>query len=113
VSNERTRPIANRERDYREPMAPPWRFSTRGADLRPLIDQGLLPVEPLADRPIEVELMKWRLPGASILAGTLAGVRQTGDPSSAAVRDPALAAVRDPALAAVRDPASAAVSGDP
>jgi AraC-like DNA-binding protein len=60
---------------------------SRRRALHTLIDQGLLPVEPLAQHTPEVDLVKWRLPGASILAGTFAGVRQNGEPGRAAAAE--------------------------
>jgi AraC-like DNA-binding protein len=61
----------------------PLIFTTRGIPeqprvraLRTLREQGLLPVEPLPDRAPDVALVKWRLPGASVLWGTFDGVRQ-------------------------------------
>jgi AraC-like DNA-binding protein len=60
---------------------------SRRRALHTLIEQGLLPVEPLAHHTPEVDLVKWRLPGASILAGTFAGVRQNGEPERAAAAD--------------------------
>lgn len=45
-----------------------------------LLDQGLLPVEPLPDRIPTVELVKWRLAGASVLWGSFGGIRQIGEP---------------------------------
>jgi AraC-like DNA-binding protein len=54
---------------------------SRRAVLHTLVEQGLLPVEPLAGHAApEVDLVKWRLPGASILDGRFAGVRQRGTP---------------------------------
>jgi AraC-like DNA-binding protein len=50
--------------------------------LHTLREQGLLPVEPLRDAVPRVELVKWRLPGASVLWGRFAGVRQIGDPNA-------------------------------
>jgi len=60
--------------------------SARRRSLHELAEQGLLPVRPLTGRPLHVDLVKARLPGASVLAGTFAGVRQVGDlgPSGAA-----------------------------
>src|SRR4051794_10288475 len=67
----------------------PLIFITRGVPepsrrrvLHTLREQGLLPVEPLRDAVPRVELIKWRLPGASVLWGRFAGVRQIGDPSA-------------------------------
>jgi AraC-like DNA-binding protein len=68
---------------------PPLRFSTsgipeaaRGHALCTLRGRGLLPVEPLPDAVPAVELVKWRLPGASLLSGRFCGVRQIGDPGT-------------------------------
>ena len=47
-----------------------------------LVDQGLLPVEPLADATPGVDLVKWHLAGASVLRGRFAGVRQRGLPTA-------------------------------
>jgi AraC-like DNA-binding protein len=73
---------------------PPLRFSThgvpeaaRGEALRTLRGRGLLPVEPLADAVPAVELVKWRLPGASVLSGRFRGVRQIGDPGTGGAPD--------------------------
>src|SRR4051812_49417501 len=70
-------------------------FSTRGlrqtartAAVRALDVRGVLPVrlEPSSDRHVRVEIVKWGLPGLSILSGVLAGVRQEALPVGA-VRD--------------------------
>ena len=70
----------------------PLRFTTREVPvpsrpnaLNELRGQGLLPLEPLPGGSPHVDLHKWRLPGAWILTGTFAGVRQGSDsgPSSA------------------------------
>jgi len=65
----------------------PLRFSSaelperaRGRAIRALREQGLLPIEPLRDRTVQVRVTKWFLPGASVLSGTLGGIRQDGDP---------------------------------
>ena len=65
------------------PTVASFRFSTddlptsaRGIAVRRLRDRGLLPLEPLADHAVHVRVAKWFLPGASILSGTLAGLRQ-------------------------------------
>ncbi len=69
----------------------PLRFSThelpvpsRRNALNELRGHGLLPLEPLPGDSPRVDLHKWRLPGAWILTGTFAGVRQGSDsgPSS-------------------------------
>ena len=64
----------------------PLRFTTRDLPvpsrrnaLNELRGQGLLPIAPLPDCSPHVDLLKWRLPGAWILTGTFAGVRQGGD----------------------------------
>jgi AraC-like DNA-binding protein len=51
--------------------------------LHELSEQGLLPVMPLPDSAPLVDLVKWRLPGASVLDARFAGVRQSGGPASA------------------------------
>jgi AraC-like DNA-binding protein len=63
----------------------PLRFTTRDVPvpsrrnaLNELRGQGLLPLEPLPGCSPHVDLVKWRLPGAWILTGTFAGVRQGG-----------------------------------
>ena len=73
---------------------PPLRFTTRDIPvparrraLHELREQGLLPLEPLPGCTPRVDLLKWRLPGASILSGTFAGVRQGGESGSAAGDD--------------------------
>lgn len=65
----------------------PMRFSTaelparaRERAIRELRERGLLPMEPLRGHPVHARLTKWFLPGASVLTGTLGGVRQDGDP---------------------------------
>ena len=64
----------------------PLRFTTRDVPvpsrpkaLNELRGRGLLPIEPLPGCSPHVDLLKWRLPGAWILTGTFAGVRQGGD----------------------------------
>jgi AraC-like DNA-binding protein len=64
----------------------PLRFTTREVPLPArrqalfeLREQGLLPLAPLPDTAPDVDLLKWRLPGASVLSGTFAGVRQGGE----------------------------------
>jgi AraC-like DNA-binding protein len=54
-------------------LPPPSRYRA----LHELSERGLLPVVPLADRTPRVDLVKWRLPGASVLS-----VRQCGEPES-------------------------------
>ena len=68
-------------------VSAPLRFSTRGLPdhargpaIRALRERDLLPVEPLPHAAAAVELLKWRLPGASLMSAQLAGVRQIGDP---------------------------------
>ena len=48
---------------------------SRHRALHELSEQGLLPVVPLADRTPRVDLVKWRLPGLSVLSGRFGGVR--------------------------------------
>src|SRR6516225_2358962 len=55
---------------------------SRRRALHELSEQGLLPVVPLPDCAPRVDLVKWWLPGASVLSGTFAGVRQTSGPAS-------------------------------
>jgi AraC-like DNA-binding protein len=76
------------------PAAPPLRFTTRDIPapsrrnaLNELRGQGLLPVEPLPGRSPHVDLVKWRLPGAWVLAGTFCGVRQGGESGPAGPDD--------------------------
>ena len=62
-----------------------FRFSTAGlpprecnATLHALRELGIVPIEPLPDLRPRLTLAKRILPGAAILSGTLAGVRQGG-----------------------------------
>ena len=71
---EATAPLALSTRDVPPPARP--------AALRALLDQGVLPIEPLSGATPEVDLVKWRLPGASLLDGRFAGVRQIGFPGA-------------------------------
>jgi AraC-like DNA-binding protein len=48
----------------------------RGRALAALVDQGLLPVEPLADADPHIDLLKWRLPQVGVLWARMSGVRQ-------------------------------------
>jgi AraC-like DNA-binding protein len=64
----------------------PLRFATREIPpsarrtaLYELREQDLLPLAPLPDTTPEVDLQKWHLPGASVLSGTFAGIRQGGE----------------------------------
>jgi hypothetical protein len=64
----------------------PLRFATREIPpsarrtaLYELREQDLLPLAPLPDTAPEVDLQKWHLPGASVLSGTFAGIRQGGE----------------------------------
>jgi AraC-like DNA-binding protein len=64
-------------------------FTTRGLAvlerrqvLHALVEKGLLPIEPLSMVP-SVELVKWRLPGASVLWGRFDQVRQRAEPAAA------------------------------
>jgi AraC-like DNA-binding protein len=58
----------------------------RGAALRGLFERGVLPVpmEPLPDRAVRVEIAKRGLPGVSVLSGVLCGVRQEAAPERSA-----------------------------
>src|SRR5262249_46315665 len=44
-------------------------------------------IEPLKGRAPHVDLVKWRLPGISVLCGTFAGVRQGGEPGQGQADD--------------------------
>jgi AraC-like DNA-binding protein len=64
-------------------------FSTAGVPrakraglLGELRERGILPIEPVADGVADVAISKWFLPGASLLSGTLSGVRQLGTPTA-------------------------------
>jgi AraC-like DNA-binding protein len=65
--------------------ADPVRFSTdslppdrRAVALGALHERGLLPIEALPHRDARVAVTKWFAPGATLLSGTLDGVRQLG-----------------------------------
>jgi AraC-like DNA-binding protein len=67
----------------------PLSFSTAGLParardraVRELRERGLLPMEPLRGYALQVRLTKWFLPGASVLTGTLGGLRQDGGPQA-------------------------------
>jgi hypothetical protein len=58
-----------------------FRFSTadlpaheRHNAIRQLRERGIMPIEPLPDEAVSVQVNKCFLPGASILSGTLCGV---------------------------------------
>jgi hypothetical protein len=55
--------------------------------VREFRERGLLPMEPLRGCVVQVHLTKWFLPGASVLVGTLGGVRQDGGPRARDARD--------------------------
>lgn len=64
----------------------PFRFATREIPpaarrtaLCELREQDLLPLAPLPDTAPDVDLHKWHLPGASVISGTFAGIRQGGE----------------------------------
>jgi AraC-like DNA-binding protein len=66
-----------------------FRFSTSGIPTRErrkavceLRERGILPIEPLRDAAVSLRIAKRFLPGASILSGTLSGLRQEGSPHS-------------------------------
>jgi AraC-like DNA-binding protein len=65
------------------PTLASFRFTTdelplgeRAVAVRQLRERGLLPLEPLLDHVVQVRIAKRFLPGAGILSGTLAGLRQ-------------------------------------
>jgi AraC-like DNA-binding protein len=69
------------------PTITPLRLSVAGLPVRAreravreFRERGLLPIEPLRGYTVQANLTKWFLPGASVLAGTLGGVRQDGGP---------------------------------
>jgi AraC-like DNA-binding protein len=66
-----------------------FRFSTKGVPererfraVRELRDRGVVPIEPLPNGPVHVDISKWFLPGLGILSGTLCGLRQDGTPGT-------------------------------
>lgn len=66
-----------------------FRFSThalpprdRRKALNHLRDRGVLPIEPLPDRQLHLDIAKWFLPGLAILSGSMTGIRQEGTPAS-------------------------------
>src|SRR5262249_58968177 len=61
--------------------SPSPRHPTTGRELG---QRGMLPVEPLPDRALRVQITKWSLPGAGILSGRLCGLRQEGTRQAAA-----------------------------
>jgi AraC-like DNA-binding protein len=52
-----------------------------------LRERGILPLEPLADRPVTVQISKHFLPGVGILSGTLSGLSHGSGAKSADVSD--------------------------
>ena len=58
-----------------------------------LRERGILPLEPLADRIPQADILKWRMEGAAILLGTLGGLRQIGLPNDPNVGDEAFLGV--------------------
>src|SRR5215471_15385708 len=52
-----------------------------------LRERGIMPIEPLQDGALSVQVTKCLLPGAGILSGTLCGVRQEGTPRAVDARD--------------------------
>ena len=71
-----------------------FRFSTsnlpvpeRRNAVRALHERGILPLEPLADRSVTVQISKHTLPGVGILSGTLSGLRHGSGANSADVSD--------------------------
>src|SRR5215813_2162361 len=68
-----------------------FRFSTDGVPesqrpkaIRELRDRAILPIdlpiEPLPNRAVHLDIAKWFLPSLDILSGTLCGLRQEGTP---------------------------------
>lgn len=55
----------------------------RGKAVHDLRERGILPIEPLPDHEVHVQIVKWFLPGAGILYGTLGGLRQDATPRAA------------------------------
>src|SRR5215467_5255008 len=71
-----------------------FRFSIKDVPVRErrnavceLRERGLLPIEPLPDSDLQLEIAKWVLPGVGIMSGTLCGVRQEGTPHSVGASD--------------------------
>jgi AraC-like DNA-binding protein len=86
-----------------------WCFSTSGLSsreragaLRGLRDRGILPLEPLPGCLPHAEILKWGLPGARILVGTLGGLRQIGDADDPNVGDEVFVGVNLVGKSAVR-----------
>jgi AraC-like DNA-binding protein len=72
---------------WQSTVSPPLRFTTaslppprRVAALGALKERGVVPIEPLPGCEPHVALSKWYLSQASLLSGSLAGVRQQGGP---------------------------------
>jgi len=72
----------------------PFRFSTndvpaskRANAVCELRERGILPIEPLPNSDLHLDIAKWLLPGAGILSGTLCGLRQEGTPQSVGASD--------------------------
>jgi AraC-like DNA-binding protein len=71
-----------------------WSFSTgdmppeeRAASVRSLRERGILHLEPLSNLTARVEITKYALPGVKILAGTLSGLLQIGNPNDPGGQD--------------------------
>jgi hypothetical protein len=71
-----------------------WSFSSsdsppeeRAASIRDLHERGILHLEPLPNVASRVEITKYALPGVKILAGTLGGLVQIGDPKDPGGQD--------------------------
>ncbi len=91
------------------PRATTWSFSTSGLHprdragaLRGLRDRGILPLEPLPGCLPHADILKWGLPGARILVGTLGGLRQIGDASEPNLGDEVFVGVNLVGKSAVR-----------
>ena len=71
-----------------------WSFSSgdmppeeRAASVRSLRERGILHLKPLPDLTARVEITKYALPGVKILAGTLSGLLQIGNPNDPGGQD--------------------------
>jgi AraC-like DNA-binding protein len=71
-----------------------FRFSTRNVlpserrhAICELRERNLLPIEPLPDCDVHLDIAKWLLPDVGILSGTLCGLRQEGTPQSVGASD--------------------------
>jgi AraC-like DNA-binding protein len=63
---------------------PPSKRAHAVCELR---ERGILPIEPLPDSNLRLDITKWTLPRVGILSGMLCGLRQDGTPESAGAGD--------------------------